>query len=128
MKLSVGPTIPAGAIIAVDAAAINRSPSLWKNPDEFDMNRFHDLRQVPGNENKFHLLNTGSDSPGWGDGTQACPGRFFANSTLKIAFAYILQNYDVKRKEGSSPPKMTPLANGTWAPDDKAAALFKSRN
>ncbi|GIK06103.1 hypothetical protein Aspvir_001746 [Aspergillus viridinutans] len=128
VKLSVGPTIPAGAIIAVDAAAINRSPDIWENPDEFDMDRFYKLRQVPGNENKYHLLNTSSDSPGWGDGTQACPGRFFANSTLKIAFAYILQNYDVKRKEGHPSPKMTPLASGTWAPDDKAVAMFKSRN
>ena len=119
--------IPAGAIIAVDAAAINRSPDLWTNPNEFDMNRFYNLRQAPGNENRYHLLTTGSDSPGWGDGIQACPGRFFANSTLKIALAYIVQNYDIKRKENQPPLKMTPLTNGTWAPDDKVVALFKSR-
>ncbi|KAL5355552.1 cytochrome P450 [Aspergillus floccosus] len=127
VKLSAGPMIPAGAIIAVDAAAINRSPDLWKNPDEFDMNRFYNLRQAPGNENRYHLLTTGSDSPGWGDGIQACPGRFFANSTLKIALAYIVQNYDIKRKENQPPLKMTPLTNGTWAPDEKVVALFKSR-
>ncbi|KAF9886946.1 hypothetical protein FE257_010687 [Aspergillus nanangensis] len=127
VKLSAGPTIPAGAIIAVDAAAINRSPELWENPDQFDMNRFYNMRQAPGNENRYHLLTTGSDSPGWGDGIQACPGRFFANSTLKIALAYIVQNYDIQRKEQQAPPKMTALTNGTWAPDDKAVALFKSR-
>ncbi|KAI0869276.1 cytochrome P450 oxidoreductase GliF [Hypoxylon argillaceum] len=128
VQLSAGPTIPAGAIIGVDAMAINRSPELWENPNEFDMNRFYNLRQKPGNENRFHFLTTGSDSPGWGDGTQACPGRFFATSTIKIALAYILQHYDVKIREGDYPAKMTPLANGTWAPDTKVAVYIKSRD
>ncbi|GAP90880.1 putative cytochrome P450 oxidoreductase [Rosellinia necatrix] len=127
VKLSAGPEIPAGAIIGVDAAAINRSPELWENPDEFDMNRFYNLRQNNGNENKFHFLTTGSDSPGWGDGTQACPGRFFATSTIKIALAYIIQHYDIKMREGDYPAKMTPLANGTWAPDTTTTVYLKSR-
>jgi cytochrome P450 len=108
--------------------AINRSPELWEKPEEFDMNRFYNLRQSPGNENRFHFLTTGSDSPGWGDGIQACPGRFFATSTIKITLAHILQNYDIKLREGDYPPKMTPLANGTWAPDTKVTVYFKSRD
>ncbi|KAI0109877.1 cytochrome P450 oxidoreductase GliF [Daldinia grandis] len=127
VKLSVGPTIPAGAIIGVDAQAINRSPDLWQDPDEFDMDRFYNLRQHPGNENRYHFLTTGSDSPGWGDGTQACPGRFFATSTIKIAFAHILLNYDIKLKDSSRKIKITPLANGTWKPDDEVVACFKLR-
>jgi len=91
------------------------------------MNRFYRLREEPGNDNRYHFLTTGSDSPGWGDGTQACPGRFFATSTLKIALAHVVMNYDIQLKEGSIPLDITPLANGTWKPDDKATALFKSR-
>ncbi|RDL33243.1 putative cytochrome p450 oxidoreductase [Venustampulla echinocandica] len=127
VKLSVGPTIPAGAIIGLDAQAINRSPELWQDPEKFDMDRFYNLRNQPGNESRYHFLTTGSDSPGWGDGTQACPGRFFATSTIKIAFAHILLNYDIEFKEGSLPIKITPLANGTWKPDDTLVACFKSR-
>ncbi|KAI1505452.1 cytochrome P450 oxidoreductase GliF [Biscogniauxia marginata] len=127
-QLSSGPTIPAGAIITVDAAAINRSPNLWEEPDKFDMDRFYNKRKEPGNESRYHLLTTGPDSPGWGDGIQACPGRFFASSTLKIALAYVLKNYDVKLRDGAQyPVKVSPMANGSWAPDDKAAVLFKSR-
>lgn len=91
------------------------------------MHRFYNLRQTPGSENKYQLLTTGPDSPGWGDGTQACPGRFFATGALKIALAHIVQNYDVKLREGDYPAKMTPLVNGTWAPDDKVTAYFRSR-
>ncbi|KAI9848699.1 MAG: hypothetical protein M1837_006786 [Sclerophora amabilis] len=128
VQLSAGPVIPPGAIMGVDAAAINRSPELWEDPEKFDMNRFYKLRQLPGNENRYHFLVTGPDSPGWGDGNQACPGRYFATSTIKIAFAHILKNYDVKIREGDYPPKLTPLANGTWAPDANVVAMFKSRD
>ncbi|KAK2030523.1 cytochrome P450 oxidoreductase GliF [Colletotrichum zoysiae] len=128
VKLSVGPTIPAGAIVGVDAQSINRSPELWTDPDKFDIDRFYRLREKPGNDNRYHFLTTGSDSPGWGDGTQACPGRFFATSTLKIALAHVVMNYDIRLKEGSIPLDITPLANGTWKPDDKATALFRSRS
>ena len=111
----------------MDAQAINRSPDLWEEPDKFDMNRFYNLRQQPGNENRYHFLSTGPDSPGWGDGTQACPGRFFATSTIKIAFAHILNNYDIKLKDITKEIKVTPLANGTWKPDDTVVICFKSR-
>ncbi|KAL0941608.1 cytochrome p450 oxidoreductase [Colletotrichum truncatum] len=128
VKLSVGPTIPAGAIVGIDSQSINRSPELWEDPDKFDMDRFYRLREQPGNDNRYHFLTTGSDSPGWGDGTQACPGRFFATSTLKIALAHVVMNYDIKLEEGCLPLNITPLANGTWKPDDKVTAYFKSRS
>ncbi|KAK8038473.1 hypothetical protein PG993_006884 [Apiospora rasikravindrae] len=127
VKLSVGPTIPAGTIVGIDAQAINRSSELWEEPNRFDMDRFCRLRENSDNDNRLHFLSTGSDSPGWGDGTQACPGRFFAASTLKIALAHVLQNYDIRLEKGAIPLDITPLANGTWKPDDKATILFKSR-
>ncbi|KAK8103679.1 uncharacterized protein PG998_010712 [Apiospora kogelbergensis] len=102
-------------------------PELWEDPDKFDMDRFRRLREKSDNDNRFHFLTTGSDSPGWGDGTQACPGRFFATSTLKIALAHVLLNYDVRLPEGTLPLDITPLANGTFKPDDKATIMFKSR-
>ncbi|KAI1304522.1 cytochrome P450 oxidoreductase GliF [Xylaria venustula] len=127
VKLSVGPTLPAGTIMAVDGQAINRSPELWSDPESFDMYRFYNLRQKPGNENRYHFLTTGNDSPGWGDGTQACPGRFFATSTLKIALAHFLRNYDIEIKPECLPLKNTPLSNGSWKPDDTAIARIRAR-
>ncbi|OTB17066.1 hypothetical protein K445DRAFT_74306 [Daldinia sp. EC12] len=126
-KLSVGPTIPAGATICVDAEGINRSPDLWQDPDKFDMDRFYNIRQRPGNENRYHFLTTGADSPGWGDGSQACPGRFFATSTIKIALTHILLNYDIKLKDMNREIKSTPMAGGSFKPDDGVIVSFKSR-
>ncbi len=119
--------MPPGTLIAVDGHAIDRSPELWPNPDEFDMYRFYDLRRKPGNENRYHFLTTGSDSPGWGDGTQACPGRFFATNTLKIALAHFLRNYDVEIKPECLPLKTKPMVSGFWSPDDKAIARIRAR-
>ncbi|RYP78150.1 hypothetical protein DL769_003231 [Monosporascus sp. CRB-8-3] len=118
VTLSVGPTLPAGVIIAVNGQAINRSPDLWPNPDSFNMDRFYRLRQKLGNENRFHFLTTGSDSPGWGDGTHACPGRFFATNTLKIALARFLKKYGIEMKPEYLPLKHTPLSDGSCKPDD----------
>lgn len=91
------------------------------------MYRFHNLRQKAGNENQYHLVTTGPDSPGWGDGTQACPGRFFATNTLKITLAHFIRNYDVEIKPECLPLKSKPMASGFWSPDDKAIARIRAR-
>ncbi|TLS27823.1 hypothetical protein PpBr36_02041 [Pyricularia pennisetigena] len=127
VQISVGPTLPPGTLIAVDGQGIDQSPALWTNPSGFDMYRFYNLRQKPGNENQFHFLTTGPDSPGWGDGTQACPGRFFATNTLKIALAHFLRNYDIEMKPECLPLKTRPMADGLWSPDEKAIARIRAR-
>lgn len=111
----------------VDTQEINRSPEIWENPDEFDMDRFYRLREISGNDNRYHFVTTSSNSPGWGDGTQACPGRFFATSTLKIVMAHIVMNYDVSLRK-VAPLKSQPLVNGSYSPDDSVEIFFKSRN
>ncbi|KDN70031.1 putative cytochrome P450 oxidoreductase GliF [Colletotrichum sublineola] len=118
--------IPSGVMAVVDAQEINRSPELWENPDQFDMDRFYHLREMSGNDNRYHFVTTSSNSPGWGDGTQACPGRFFATSTLKIVMAHVIMNYDVSLSK-VAPLKSVPLVNGSYSPDNSVEILFKSR-
>lgn len=127
ITLSIGPPLPAGSIICVDSHHINNSPDLWPNPEKWDGLRFYKLRQLPGNENRHQFVSTGADAPNWGDGAQACPGRFFANSTIKIALAHILLNYEFKLRDGEGRPKKVSMPNGSWAPDIKAKVLFRSR-
>ncbi|GKT83710.1 cytochrome P450 oxidoreductase [Colletotrichum tofieldiae] len=126
-QLCDGSTIPPGVMAVVDAQEINRSPELWENPDKFDMDRFYRLRELSGNDNRYHFVTTSSNSPGWGDGTQACPGRFFATSTLKIVMAHVVMNYDIRLSK-TAPLKSTPLVNGSYAPDNSVEILFKSRS
>ncbi|KAI6354004.1 hypothetical protein MCOR25_008788 [Pyricularia grisea] len=127
VQLSVGPLLPPGTLMAVDGQAIDGSSELWPNPEKFDVYRFYNLRQKLGNENQYHFATTSPDSPGWGDGTQACPGRFFAVNTLKIAMAHFLRNYDIEIKPECLPLKTKPMPSGFFSPDDRAIARIRAR-
>ncbi|KAI9751189.1 MAG: hypothetical protein M4579_006168 [Chaenotheca gracillima] len=102
-------------------------PKHWEKPDVYDDLRHFNLRHKDGNDSRHLFVTTGPDSPNFGDGTQSCPGRLFASSTIKIALTYMLLNYDIKLKDGEGRPKKVSMPNGSWAPDFKADVLFKSR-
>jgi len=126
-KLSLGPELPTGTNICVDAHHINNSTVLWDRPDIFDGLRHYKARQSPQNENRFKFANLGSDAPGWGDGLQACPGRMFADNTIKIILAHLLMHYDLKLRPGEAKPKQGAMPNGSTMPDLGAKILFRSR-
>ncbi|KAL8840021.1 MAG: hypothetical protein Q9170_001505 [Blastenia crenularia] len=127
LKLSIGPELPTGTNICVDAHHINFSRSLWQDPQHFDGMRHYKKRQTPENEQRYKFANLGSDSPGWGDGLQACPGRLFADNTLKIILTHLLLNYEFKLRPGCGKPKKGSAPNGTMYPDMWAKILFRAR-
>lgn len=126
---SDGTTAPAGGIICVDAYHINKSTALFGNPLEYDPYRFLKKRSEPGNENRYQFVSTGPEDPGFGDGTQACPGRFFANCVVKVILTHILMNYDFKLQEEGKRAAIgrTNMRNGSFYPDPEVTLLFKSR-
>lgn len=126
-KLSIGPTIPAGTIVCVDAHHIHNSPELWDKPEQYNGMRYHELRKEPGKESRYQFASLGAESPGWGDGSMACPGRLFANSTIKIGLAHLIMNYDFMFAKGESRPAKVSLPNGSQAPGLKTKLAFKSR-
>lgn len=128
LKLSIGPELPAGTNICVDAYHINFDQDLWKDPEKFDGLRHYRARQLPGKENSFKFANLGRDSPGWGDGPQACPGRMYADNTLKIILTHLLTNYEFKLRPGEGKPRKGTMPNGSMYPDIRAKVLFKSRS
>lgn len=111
----------------MDAHHINNSAALWDRPDVFDGLRHHRARQIPANENRFQFSGLGADSPGWGDGGQACPGRIFANNTIKIILTHLLTHYEFKLRPGEGKPRKDSMPNGSMAPDLKAMILFRAR-
>lgn len=127
LQLSSGPKLPAGTIICVDIHHVNNSATLFPSPDIYDPYRFLKKREQPGSEHRFQFVSTGAADPNWGDGTQACPGRFFANSTLKVCLAHVLLFYDIKLPNGQERPQLTCLPNGSYAPDMAAKISFQSR-
>jgi cytochrome P450 len=128
MKLSLGPELPAGTNICVDAHHINFSPQLWERPERFDGLRHYRARQKQGNEMRFKFANLGPESPGWGDGSQACPGRIFADNTIKIILTHLLLNYNFKLIPGQGKPQRGSMPNGSFYPDMKARVHLRSRN
>ncbi|KAK3296558.1 cytochrome P450 [Chaetomium fimeti] len=127
VQLSVGPRLPVGSLICVDAYHIGISEALWTDPKTFDPMRFLKLRQQPGHEAMHQFTSLGADSPGWGDGLQACPGRAFAGNTLKIVLAHLLMNYDIKLPSRAEKPKRFSMPNGSLAPDMNAQLLLRKR-
>ncbi|KAF7540692.1 hypothetical protein G7054_g1182 [Neopestalotiopsis clavispora] len=127
IKLSIGPEVPAGAVICIDAYNMVKSPEKWGNPDTFDPERFLKMRHQPGHENLHQFTSLDSDMPGWGGGPQACPGRVFAGNSIKIFLAHLLLNYDIKLPPGASKPAVGSMANGSVMPDLFAKIMIRER-
>jgi len=99
---------------------------IHNNPHIFDGFRFSELREIPGNETKHQLISTSTESINFGHGVNACPGRFFASTEIKVMLSYIIQRYDIKLEEGASRPAN--IYTGTVClPDMSAKVLFQRR-
>jgi cytochrome P450 len=72
-------------------------PSFYPNPKEWQPDRFLKLREEPGMEHSSQFVTTSMESLGFGIGTHACPGRFFAGNKVKLLLAYVVQNYEFER-------------------------------
>ena len=97
IHLSNGNVLPKGVSVAVSNHAINTSPEIYPNPDEFQPDRFFNLKYAHEgkSESKYQLTTSTLDSMNFGYGTHTCPGRQFAGVELKICVAYMLSNFDL---------------------------------
>ncbi|KAM7200669.1 Cytochrome P450 [Naviculisporaceae sp. PSN 640] len=138
-QFSTGPpvTFPAGSLLCVDAYSIANSPVLWKDPgpEVFDPLRFwkltrkrsHSMDEEDGNNKLYKFTSLGSDAPGWGGGSQACPGRVFAGNTIKLFLTKLLMEYDIGLAEGEKKPSRSSMPNGAVAPDMGAGIMLRRR-
>jgi gliotoxin biosynthesis cytochrome P450 monooxygenase len=108
----------------VDIHHINNSGELFEGPTQYDPVRFLKKRASPGAEHRHQFVSTSAADPNFGDGTQACPGRFWANNTIKVCLTHVLRTYSVKL-EGKRPLPFS-MPNGSWVPDMEATLLFQS--
>ncbi|KAF2719878.1 cytochrome P450 [Polychaeton citri CBS 116435] len=104
ITLSDGTVLPNESRIMISDDKVN-DPETFPNPKKFDATRFLHLRQQPGEENRHQYVTTTSDHMGFGHGSHACPGRFFASNEIKIALCFLLLRYDFKFLEGEGRPK-----------------------
>ncbi|KAM0812676.1 hypothetical protein AB5N19_12667 [Seiridium cardinale] len=91
-----GLQIPAGTTFAFPSFHHNFDPTIHSNPEVFDAKRHLRKRGNLSDTHQYHFASTSEDSVNWGAGRHACPGRFFAQETLKLMFMHLLMNYDIK--------------------------------
>ncbi|CAI6341409.1 unnamed protein product [Periconia digitata] len=101
VKLQNGFTIRRGENSMVDARA-SQDPTIFPEPEKFDIYRFLRMREQPQGANKAQLVATSPEHIHFGHGTQACPGRFFAANEMKIALCHLLLKYDWELAPGST--------------------------
>lgn len=101
-------------------------PVIHPNPDTFDAYR-HLRKRKETDTHKFHFASVSEDMLNWGAGRHACPGRFFAQETLKLLLIHLLTHYEFKYTADS---KETPrfLSNNLFCvPNPALPILFKER-
>ena len=107
-----GVHIPYGNICAVPSLAVLTDDRVYPDAGTFHPFRFVEQRHDidTGDRPKDHVTSTrltfpatSNDYLAFGNGRQACPGRFFAASELKLMLAYVLMNYDLEML-GTRPP------------------------
>lgn len=83
-----GYTIPNKVRVMVNVWAMHRDPRFWKNPEEFEPERFEngDVDFVGGD---LHYLP-------FGVGRRMCPGIMFGLATVEQAIAQLLYHFDWK--------------------------------
>lgn len=101
ITLSDGTFIPRNTMLLVYSSKQMRDPELYKNPEEFQADRFYDMRKVAGKENQAQFVTTSPEHMGFSHGQHSCPGRFFAANETKILLCHLLLKYDIRVTEGS---------------------------
>ncbi|KAJ0123570.1 Dihydromonacolin L monooxygenase LovA [Diaporthe amygdali] len=125
VTLSDGTVIPKGAFTWVTLDAY-KNPDIYADPEKYNPRRFLDLRNQPGQENRWQLVSTTADHLGFGHGEHACPGRFFASNEAKIALVHLLMKYDWKLPDGKRPGDV--VKGGTErGVDGETKILFRRR-
>jgi cytochrome P450 len=92
-----GLQLPAGTMTTAATSAIATDPDTFgADSNSYDGYRFTRLRE--GNkagESAFKMGMATEDSLGFGLGSQACPGRFFAVNQMKLLLAKLLTRWDM---------------------------------
>ncbi|KAK2006286.1 ent-kaurene oxidase [Colletotrichum eremochloae] len=94
-RLSNGMLIPKGTLLGVGPTHMWDN-SFYENGDKFDGQRFLRMRNDPEKKQQSYLVSTSTHQLGFGHGSHACPGRFFAANEVKILLCHLLLKYEWK--------------------------------
>ncbi|KAJ0376896.1 hypothetical protein COL26b_004952 [Colletotrichum chrysophilum] len=92
-RLANGMLIPQGTLLGVGPTHMWDN-SFCEDGEKFDGLRFHRMRQNPELKQQSYLVSTSPNQLGFGHGSHACPGRFFAANEVKIILCHFLLKYE----------------------------------
>ncbi|KAH8679423.1 cytochrome P450 [Ilyonectria robusta] len=105
-----GHFIPKGSVAVLNWWAIHRDPKLWKNPDEFDPERYldkplpaADYINSPDPYNRDHFT--------YGAGRRVCPGVHVAERSLYINMVRVLWGFNISKADGPDGVPIEPPTN-----------------
>jgi cytochrome P450 len=124
VTLSDGLKIPKGTLVNLMCHNM-WDESTYPNADQFDAYRFYRLRQNAETRNRAHLVSATPEYLGFGLGKHSCPGRFFAETSIKLVLCNLLLKYDMKLVEGVT-PRIEHIGNAMLA-DSSAPIAVRRR-
>ncbi|KAK5119704.1 hypothetical protein LTR85_007280 [Meristemomyces frigidus] len=107
-QLHGGLMLRKGSHIAFASDGLNRDSDIYSSPQKFDGLRFYKLcagEKTADNEARHQYVTATSEYLNWGQGRNACPGRFFASDEIKLMLAHLLLNFDIRWKAGEGRPE-----------------------
>lgn len=114
-----GSTVRAGQLVSAPVRATHRDPALYAQADIFDGFRFCD-------DPTARMTSPSASFLAFGSGRHACPGRFWAASTMKAIIAHIAMHYDLRTEtEGAVPAEQ--WFGAALRPDRSARLLIRRR-
>ncbi|KAI9149937.1 Cytochrome P450 monooxygenase adrA [Paramyrothecium foliicola] len=125
IELSDGTRIPKGAYTMVSLDKM-QDTSVFTTPSSYNPRRFLELRQKPGQENKWHFVTTGPEHLAFGHGKHSCPGRFFASNEVKVILIYLLVKFDWQW--AAEARKMGTYTENGYSADPSAKAMIRERD
>ncbi|OIW23840.1 cytochrome P450 [Coniochaeta ligniaria NRRL 30616] len=141
ITLSSGQVIPAGVMLEVPHYAISHDEETFPEPEKFDGLRFYRMREQSQTFNKpsaggkatsveaaAHNLfaSVSQNSPTFGYGRHACPGRFFAANEIKMIVSRALLTYDIRNVGESTERYPNIEVSNLCFPDPTRKLLFKA--
>lgn len=87
--------IPTKTSVLIDYAAIGRDPATWKDPLQFEPQRFADVEEA-SQMDTFKLIP-------FGYGRRGCPGANLGLVSVQLALASLVQGFEWAPVEGQTP-------------------------
>ncbi|KAH6989850.1 putative cytochrome P450 [Ilyonectria destructans] len=103
MTTPSGVRIPKGCVVSVHSYPVLQDPQVYSDAQQFQPFRFAERRQDESVEYVKRARNAFATTSNcylvFGQGRNACPGRFFAANKLKLMLGHLVMNYDFEMQE-----------------------------